>query len=75
MQVNGTVHNTDITGDSNSAILIGNNDSAGKMLIGGNNNAALAGTKVFLDPVWKDGATISDASQFALESSNNVDYL
>lgn len=75
MQVNGTVHNTDITGDSNSAILIGNNDSAGKMLIGGNNSAALTGTKVFLDPVWKDGATISDASQFALESSNNVDYL
>ena len=75
MQVNGTVHNTDITGDSNSAILIGNNDSAGKMLISGDNNATLTGTKVFLDPVWKDGATISDASQFALESSNNVNYL
>lgn len=75
MQVNGTVHNTDITGDSNSTILIGNDASTGKMLIGGNNNAALTGTKVFLDPVWKDGATISDASQFALESSNNVDYL
>ena len=75
MQVNGTVHNTDITGDNGSTILIGNNDSAGKMLIGGNNSAALTGTKVFLDPVWKDGATISDASQFALESSNNVDYL
>ena len=75
MQVNGTVHNTNITGDSNSTILIGNNDSAGKMLISGDNNATLTGTKVFLDPVWKDGATISDASQFALESSNNVDYL
>lgn len=75
MQVNGTVHNTDITGDSNSAILIGNNDSAGKMLISGDNNATLTGTKVFLDPVWKDGATISDASQFALESASNVDYL
>ena len=75
MQVNGTVHNTDITGDSNSAILIGNNASAGKMLISGDNNANLTGTKVFLDPVWKDGATISDASQFALESSNTVDYL
>ena len=75
MQVNGTVHNTDITGDINSAILIGNNDSAGKMLISGDNNAILTGTKVFLDPVWKNGATISDASQFALESSNNVDYL
>ncbi len=75
MQVNGTVHNTNITGDSNSTILIGNNASAGKMLIGGSNTAALTGTKVFLDPVWKDGATISDASQFALESSNNVDYL
>ena len=75
MQVNGTVHNTDITGDNGSTILIGNNASAGKMLIGGSNTAALTGTKVFLDPVWKDGATISDASQFALESSNNVDYL
>ena len=75
MQVNGTVHNTNITGDSNSTILIGNNASAGKMLIGGSNTATLTGTKVFLDPVWKDGATISDASQFALESSNNVDYL
>lgn len=75
MQVNGTVHNTDITGDSNSAILIGNDASAGKMLIGGSNTAALTGTKVFLDPVWKDGATISDASQFALESSSNVNYL
>ena len=75
MQVNGTVHNTNITGDNGSTILIGNNASAGKMLIGGSNTAALTGTKVFLDPVWKDGATISDASQFALESSNNVDYL
>lgn len=75
MQVNGTVHNTDITGDGNSAILIGNDASAGKMLISGDNNATLTGTKVFLDPVWKDGATISDASQFALESASNVDYL
>ena len=75
MQVNGTVHNTDITGDNGSTILIGNDASAGKMLIGGSNTAALTGTKVFLDPVWKDGATISDASQFALESSSNVNYL
>lgn len=75
MQVNGTVHNTDITGDNGSTILIGNNASAGKMLISGDNNATLTGTKVFLDPVWKDGATISDASQFALESSSNVNYL
>ena len=75
MQVNGTVHNTNITGDNGSTILIGNNASAGKMLINGSNTAALTGTKVFLDPVWKDGATISDASQFALESSSNVNYL
>lgn len=75
MQVNGTVHNTNITGDGTSTILIGNDASAGKMLINGSNTAALTGTKVFLDPVWKDGATISDASQFALESSSNVDYL
>lgn len=75
MQVNGTVHNTNITDNGGSTIIIGNDASAGKMLIGGNNSAALTGTKVFLDPVWKDGATISDASQFALESSSNVNYL
>lgn len=75
MQVNGTVHNTDITDNGGSTIIIGNDASAGKMLIGGSNTAALTGTRVFLDPVWKDGATISDASQFALESSSNVNYL
>lgn len=75
MQVNGTVYNTDITDNGGSTIIIGNDASAGKMLIGGSNTAALTGTKVFLDPVWKDGATISDASQFALESSSNVNYL
>lgn len=75
MQVNGTVHNTNITDNGGSTIIIGNDASAGKMLISGSNIAALTGTKVFLDPVWKDGATISDASQFALESSDNVDYL
>ena len=75
MQVNGTVKDTDIKGDANSAILIGNDASAGKMLISGDNTAAMTGTKVFLDPVWKDGATISDASQFAAEDSSNVDYL
>ena len=68
MQVNGTVHNTNITDNGGSTIIIGNDASAGKMLISGSNIAALTGTKVFLDPVWKDGATISDASQFALES-------
>ena len=75
MQVNGTVHNTNITDNGGSTIIIGNDASAGKMLISGSNTAALTGTKVFLDPVWKDGATISDASQFALESSSNVNYL
>lgn len=75
MQVNGTVHNTNITDNGGSTIIIGNDASAGKMLISGSNIVALTGTKVFLDPVWKDGATISDASQFALESSDNVDYL
>lgn len=75
MQVNGTVHNTNITDNGGSTIIIGNDASAGKMLISGSNTAALTGTKVFLDPVWKDGATISDASQFALESASNVDYL
>ena len=75
MQVNGTVVNTDIVGDKDSLIQIGNDDKAGKMFISNNNSVSLTGTKVFLDPVWKDGATISDASQFAAEDSSSVDYL
>lgn len=75
MQVNGIVVNTDITGDKDSLIQIGDADKAGKMFISNNNSVSLTGTKVFLDPVWKDGATISDASQFAAEDSSSVDYL
>ena len=75
MQVNGTVVNTDIAADKKSVIRIGDNDTAGRMFISSKNTASLTGTKVFLDPVWKDGATISDASQFAAEDSSSVDYL
>lgn len=75
MQVNGTVFNTNIAGDNSSTILIGNDASAGRMYIAGDKHVALTGTKVFLDPVWHDGATINDASQFAMETSNNVSYL
>lgn len=75
MQVNGTLTATDVKGDSNSTINIGDDTSAGSMFIDGNHSLNLTGAKVFLDPVWKDGATISDASQFAVEQSDNVDYL
>lgn len=77
MQVNGTLKDTGINGlnaDSDSVILIGNDGSAGKVFINGESGTYLVGTKVFLDPVWKDGATISDASQFASEDSSEVDY-
>lgn len=75
MQVNGTVTGTSIAADAASDILIGNDATAGKMLISGDKTVALTGTRVFLDPVWKDGTVISDASQFAAENSSNVDYL
>lgn len=75
MHVNGTVVDTDIAADKDSVIRIGDANAAGKMFISSKNTANLTGTKVFLDPVWKDGDTISDASQFAAEDSSSVDYL
>ena len=49
--------------DTNTVINIGNADKAGNVTV---KETALNGATVFLDPAWKDGAEITDASKMAV---------
>lgn len=49
---------------------IGNADNAGDLTV---KDANLNGGTVFLDPVWKNGSTISDASAMAVVNTNGID--
>lgn len=51
------------TNDNNTVINIGSADKAGNVTV---TTADLNGATVFLDPAWKDGAEITDASKMAV---------
>ena len=68
--ITGTVNTATLTGASGATINIGSEDKAGNVVVG---NAALNGTTVFLDPVWKGNDVISDASNMAVETSTTID--
>lgn len=57
----------DITADK--TLFIGDATKAGKLTV---DKATLNGGLVFLDPVWKDGMTIGDASGFALKDVSSA---
>ena len=71
VQVNGMLTKTNIIGEAASKILVGDKNSSGKMFVNALGNFQ---GSIFLDPVWKDGTTISDASQFALKNASNVGF-
>lgn len=71
VQVNGMLTKTNIVGEAASTILVGDKNSSGKMFV---NDLRNFQGSIFLDPVWKDGTTISDASQFALENASNIGF-
>ena len=52
-----------LTGAAGAVINVGNTDKAGNVTV---TNAELKGATVFLDPAWKDGAEITDASKMAV---------
>ena len=52
-----------LTGADGAVINIGNSKKAGNVTVA---NADLKGATVFLDPAWKDGAEITDASKMAV---------
>lgn len=55
--------NVDAQNGANTVINVGNADKAGNVTV---TNAELNGATVFLDPAWKDGAEITDASKMAV---------
>lgn len=71
VQVNGMLTKTNILGKADARIVVGDKDSSGRMFVGA--LSSFQGS-IFLDPVWQDGTTISDASQFALENASNVGF-
>lgn len=54
----------------NSALNIGDDTGAGKLTV---DEIKLNGGSILLDPVWKDGATISDASGLAVKNITAAD--
>lgn len=55
--------NVDAQNGANTVINVGNADKAGNVTV---TNAELNGATVFLDPTWKDGTEITDASKMAV---------
>lgn len=75
LNVNGNAvltANKSLTAQQGASINIGNETSSGTLLAG---NIKLNGATVYLDPVWKDGQTIGDASKagFVFAESANID--
>ena len=74
---NGTTVKVDgvlnITGTAvfgqDSVIYVGSATSAGKMIVSGD-VSSVQGASIFLDPVWTDGAEITDASQLAINDTD-----
>ena len=56
-----------LTGAAGAVINVGNTDKAGNVTV---TNAELKGATVFLDPAWKDGAEITDASKMAVAGTD-----
>ena len=56
-----------LTGAAGAVINVGNTDKAGNVTV---TNAELKGATVFLDPAWKDGAEITDASKMAVAKTD-----
>lgn len=66
LSVADTLNTETLTAEAESLVTVGNGDSAGRLSA---QNVNMNGGRLFLDPVWSDGATIGDASQAALGGS------
>jgi hypothetical protein len=74
LNVAGNAEIKTLTGGENSIITVGDNGSAGKLVV---ETLQLNGGKMFLDPVWKEGEvnTIGNASKGAVifDGTNGID--
>lgn len=71
VKIAGTVETDDLDA-SGSIVTIGSDTAAGRLVA--SQDATLTGATITLDPVWKDGTDIADASSYANLSNGTVDY-
>lgn len=69
-KLTGEVNAGKLTGTDSKTLAIGDKDNAGKLTV---KEAALNGGMLFLDPAFKNGATIGDASGVAVTTISNLD--
>ena len=65
--ITGTAQVGTLEGAAGAVINVGNADKAGNVTV---KETALNGATVFLDPAWKDGAEITDASKMAVAGTD-----
>ncbi len=68
--LSGTVNANELSVAANTTLAIGDNEDAGKLTV---EKAALNGGMLFLDPAFKDGSTIGDASGVAVTNASALD--
>lgn len=68
--ITGSAAAASLTGNKEAVLNIGSQDKAGDVTVA---KAVLNGATVFLDPVWKDNGTISDASGLAVTDAEALD--
>lgn len=69
-QLLGAVNANKLNAVAGASLAIGNNNGAGKLTV---ETADLNGGMIFLDPAFKNGATIGDASGVAVTTISNLD--
>lgn len=69
-QLLGAVNADKLNAVAGASLAIGNNNGAGKLTV---ETADLNGGMIFLDPAFKNGATIGDASGVAVTTISNLD--
>lgn len=69
-KLTGEVNAGKLTGADSKTLAIGDKDNAGKLTV---KEAALNGGMLFLDPAFKNGASIGDASGVAVTTISNLD--
>lgn len=67
--ITGTAQVGTLEGAAGAVINVGNADKAGNVTV---KETALNGATVFLDPAWKDGAEITDASKMAVTGTDGT---
>lgn len=69
--ITGAVNAANLNANNRDVLNVGTKDKAGNVIV--NDTVKLNGATIFLDPAFKDGAKIDDASGFAQVNPSNLD--